>query len=89
MEFRSRCVRAFCEIVENLRKEHALSAAIVVHGGTIMSILERLAVPEAPFYDWQIGNAMGYHIVLSEELWEKEKRITVMEKIEDDRKEQE
>lgn len=88
-EFRRRCVRAFCEIVEDLRKKHAASAAIVAHGGTIMSILECLAVPKAPFYNWQVGNAMGYHIALFEELWKKEKRITVIEKIEDDRKEQE
>ena len=56
-------------------------AAIVVHGGTIMSILEALAEEKKAFYDWQVGNAMGYHLYISDETWKKRQRLTVLEKI--------
>lgn len=44
----------------------ALSAAFVVHGGTIMSIMERYAVPEGTYYDFQIGNGEGYELILAD-----------------------
>ena len=64
-----------------LFEEKKQSAAIVVHGGTIMSILEALAEEKRAFYDWQVGNAMGYHLSVSDEIWEKRQRVTVLEKI--------
>ena len=36
------------------------SLIIAAHGGTIMAILERYAVPHQPFYLWHVGNAQGY-----------------------------
>ena len=79
--FRKRCVEAFKTIVAELLEQKKYSAAIVVHGGTIMSILEALAEEKRAFYDWQVGNAMGYHLSVSDEIWEKRQRVTVLEKI--------
>lgn len=79
--FRKRCVEAFKGIVTELFEEKKQSAAIVVHGGTIMSILEALAEEKRAFYDWQVGNAMGYHLSVSDEVWKKEQKVTVLEKI--------
>lgn len=36
------------------------SIAFVIHGGTIMSILERFAVPKGQFYDFQVENGCGF-----------------------------
>ncbi|ODU56610.1 MAG: hypothetical protein ABT01_03665 [Clostridium sp. SCN 57-10] len=36
------------------------SAAFVVHGGTIMAILERFARPARAFYDWHVPNGNGF-----------------------------
>ena len=74
-------MEAFKVIVTELFEEKKQSAAIVVHGGTIMSILEALAEEKRAFYDWQVGNAMGYHLSVSDEIWEKRQRVTVLEKI--------
>lgn len=42
------------------RKMQDRSLALVVHGGTIMAILEALAVPHRDYYDWQIGTGEGF-----------------------------
>ena len=69
--FRKRCVEAFKVIVTELFEEKKQSAAIVVHGGTIMSIMERYAVkedgtPAGSYYDYQIKNGEGYELRISE-----------------------
>lgn len=42
-------------------------AVFVVHGGTIMSIMERYAVPKGTYYDFQIGNGEGYELILADD----------------------
>lgn len=37
---------------------------LVVHGGTIMTLMERFAVPHRPYYDWQCANLSGFTGVL-------------------------
>lgn len=44
------------------------SLAFIVHGGTIMSIMEKYAVPKGTYYDFQIGNGEGYELVLADDL---------------------
>lgn len=58
LAFRARCVRAFEEFAGGLQEGQ--SAALVVHGGTIMAIFAALALPKREFYDWQIGNGQGF-----------------------------
>lgn len=57
-DFRLRCTGAFARILH----EHssAESVAFVVHGGTIMSILEEYALPHRDYYDWHTENGHGY-----------------------------
>ena len=35
-------------------------AAMVVHGGTIMNVLEAYGEPARSFYEWHVGNGRGY-----------------------------
>ncbi len=67
--FRRRCCRGFEKAVAECFRGNIGSAAFVVHGGTIMSILERYAVPEREFYDWHVGNGEGYRIEVLSSLW--------------------
>ena len=57
-EFRTRSVNGFLKAVS----ENSASGVIsfVVHGGTIMSVLERLAVPHREFYEYMTGNGRGH-----------------------------
>ena len=57
-EFRKRCIQAYEALIK--RYCHAASAAFIVHGGTIMSILEKYAVPHKDYFDWHCENGHGY-----------------------------
>lgn len=55
-EFKERCCAAFVEAA----KTSCDTMAMVVHGGTIMSVLERFSVPHKGYYDWNVPNGHGY-----------------------------
>jgi len=63
-DFRARCVRTFGGIVEarlkTAGKEPEEFLVFVVHGGTIMSVMEALAVPGKDYFSWQPKNGCGY-----------------------------
>lgn len=52
-EFCARCVSAFRERMAVEREERL---TFVVHGGTIMALMEALGLPKRSYYDWQIKN---------------------------------
>lgn len=56
-EFSERCISAFRETVDGLEDG---SYAFVVHGGTIMAIMEAFAKPQGSYYDFQARNGEGY-----------------------------
>ena len=45
--------------VDRLCKENVESAAFVVHGGTIMAVMEAFSEEKKSYYDWQVGNGEG------------------------------
>lgn len=59
--FKKRSIRAFYQILEIMAQKHATSAAIITHGGVIMSILEAHSTYD--FYHFHIKNAEGYDIL--------------------------
>ena len=68
-QFSRRCVEGFWECLADCKDTDRV--AFVVHGGTIMSILERYAVkedgtPAGSYYDYQIKNGEGYELRISE-----------------------
>ena len=70
--FKSRCLEAFARIVEEVSgaeqewiasgKTGIFRAGIVVHGGTIMAILEQYGYPTAAYFDYQVKNGCGYRL---------------------------
>ncbi len=57
-DFRRRNIEAFEKIMQKIKNED--SAAFIVHGGTIMSVLEKYAVPHKAYFDWHCENGHGY-----------------------------
>lgn len=57
-EFRERCQQAFLEEIRKIKDVETV--AIIVHGGTIMAILEGFSLPHRDYFEWQIGNGNGY-----------------------------
>lgn len=53
-DFKKRCINGFFESVGKTKKD----TAFVIHGGSIMAIMERLFGGD--FYDYQVKNGEGY-----------------------------
>lgn len=69
-QFQARCLQGFSFCIEHCIKNHYKSFAMVVHGGTIMSILDGLAVPHREYFEWQVKNLEGYEIQIEEQQWD-------------------
>ena len=68
------------KIIDICLKNKIQEAAAVVHGGTIMNIMEEYADRHRPFYEWHVKNGGGYLVELDQDLWQKGRReFTVCE----------
>lgn len=72
LAFRARCVRGFERAMEDLKESGKKNAAVVCHGGTIMSILAVYGRPKRPFYGWQVKNGRGFLLELLDDRSPKE-----------------
>ena len=73
-ECAARNLEGFQRAVTVCIREEITEAALVVHGGTIMNIMEKYALPKKEFYEWHIGNGCGYLVELDPVLWKKDRR---------------
>lgn len=55
-QMKSRCSEGFERLVPTLHAD----TVMVVHGGTIMSLLQMYATPQRDYYDYQCANGTGY-----------------------------
>ncbi|MCI9485707.1 MAG: histidine phosphatase family protein [Lachnospiraceae bacterium] len=53
----------------SFRAPDGQALAFVVHGGSIMALLEHYGFPRQGFYHWQVKNGCGYQALLSEADW--------------------
>lgn len=67
-EFTERCGKAFLQVVHSTEEERLL---FVVHGGTIMALLDAFSSPHGDYYDWQVKNGEGFRGILVEEVGKK------------------
>lgn len=65
--FKERCVTAFDEVIQVCLARRYQFVGVIVHGGTIMSILDRYSYPNKKYFHWQLGNGHGYFVELSED----------------------
>ncbi|MFR8032926.1 MAG: histidine phosphatase family protein [Lachnospiraceae bacterium] len=82
--FSRRCVRAFEEQVDQLIREKSADcrAAFVVHGGTIMAVMEQFGIPRKAYYDWQIKNGQALLLKMDPAEWiHGKKELTVVDRI--------
>jgi len=66
-EFEARCCRGFIEVIAETAINKWEHIAMVVHGGTIMAVLDAYGLPHRDYFDWQVGNTEGYEIRLDAE----------------------
>lgn len=75
-DFKSRCCRAFADMLERIFRENWTEVNVVVHGGTIMSIMEKYAQEEKEYYQWHVENGCGYVLEIEETFWKEQKKIS-------------
>lgn len=67
--FVNRSAETFSRAVEELSAGKK-TAAFVVHGGTVMAVMERFAFPQNGFYVWQVKNGCGFAAELDLAAWQ-------------------
>ena len=70
-DFTDRCAGAFLRVMDRFADGQAGGPVVfVVHGGTVMAVLERYGRPGRDYFDWRCGNGCGYFAV-----WDRKRRI--------------
>lgn len=80
-EFAERVCDCFSKTVEGLLKTGTQKAAIITHGGVIMTILSAFGLPELPMTEWLCPSACGYTIRITPSLWSKINKVEVINEI--------
>ena len=78
-EFSERCEKCFEEIINQSLGEECV--ALIIHGGTIMAILDKYSNPHKDFYNWQVKNGQGYIIEIDKNTWINDKKVQVIKEI--------
>ena len=61
-------------------KTGTTEAAIVTHGGVIMTLLAVYGLPQAKPFEWAMENGCGYSIRITPLLWQRDKVCEVFSK---------
>ena len=64
-KFKDRCAKGMEEVIDICRRENITKAGCAIHGGVIMSIMERLCTTKREYYSWHPENGCGY-VLLSD-----------------------
>lgn len=75
--FGRRVCESFEKVAEGLMKTGVTEAAIVTHGGVIMTILSAYGIPELPMHEWITPNGCGFTIKINPSLWMRAKKFEV------------
>jgi len=67
--FTRRIVGAVDQIFRNMMDEGVTSAAVVTHGGVIMTLLAAVGLPKLPLHQWAVSNGTGYTMLMTPEMW--------------------
>ena len=79
--FKKRCVDAFARNVLRFDKQGVQNMFFVVHGGTIMAVLEHFSKPHHDFFCWQAKNGHGFQMIIKEECLKACEQELYLEKI--------
>lgn len=72
--FKRRSLKGFQKAVAQCIREEVNTAALVIHGGTIMNIMEEYGDRQRTFYEWHVKNGGGYQVTVDPSDWQKGRR---------------
>lgn len=73
-DFCRRTMTGFHKVVARCIRNQISYAALVVHGGTIMNIMDMYASEDREFYKWHVKNGGGYFVEIDTNLWNTDRR---------------
>lgn len=77
-EAKRRNLTGFDKAVTRCIRRGISQVALVIHGGTIMNIMEEYAQIPRSFYEWHVKNGGGYEVELDENLWQKNRKELIL-----------
>ena len=80
-EFAKRICLGFHEVVEDMMAEGIHKAAIIMHGGAIMTLLSCCALPRRRSLEWTSEHGRGYSVLVTPSLYHSNGIIEVIEEI--------
>ena len=69
-QFTERSCNAFFDLINEGIAQEKKRIILIIHGGSIMSIMNRFAQPERPFFEWQVKHGSGYRSKVIEKTWQ-------------------
>ena len=78
MAFIRRVVKGLDNVFTDMMSTDVHNAALVIPGGMIMSMLALMAFPRKPMGEWECEAGAGYTIVMTPELWSRDKVFEVL-----------
>ena len=76
-----RAVEAVAYIFARMMEERVTSVAVVTHGALIMNLLAAMGLPEREAVRWNAGPGEGYTLLLSAQMWMRDRKFEVYEQI--------
>ena len=74
-EFSRRTLEGFQRVLTACARENKGSAAVIAHGGTIMTLMEAFGYPRRDFYSWHVKNGHCYLVETDLKLWQSGRQI--------------
>ena len=79
--FIRRVIHGLDDVFQDMMANELHSAALVIPGGMIMSMLALMGFPRHPMGEWECDAGAGYTIVMTPELWTRDKVFEVLSRI--------
>jgi alpha-ribazole phosphatase len=80
--FTDRTLQGFKQVLDHAIKHNYEKISLVVHGGTIMSILSVYSTTHKDYYDWGVKNGDGYIVELMKDSYHSgDIKLTVLQSI--------
>jgi len=83
-DFQKRVCTEFLRLTEGLLKTGTTTAAVITHGGVIMTLIAAFGIPELPLHEWLTPCGCGYTLRLTPSVWTKIYKCEVIEEIPDE-----
>ena len=81
LQMAERLMKALSEIFAHMMQNRITSAAVVTHGGVIMTLLTAFGYPKRELGSWSVENGKGYTILMSPQMWMRDNSFEIYDTV--------